>query len=377
MYKIPFNKPYSTGSEINYIKDVIDNEKLSGDGKYTQKCQEIFENILGFKKCLLTTSCTDALELSALLINVKEGDEIIMPSYTFVSTANAFALRGAKIVFCDSRADHPGIDEDSIEELITERTKAIVVVHYAGIATEMDKIMSITSKYKLWLVEDAAQAIDSFYKGRRLGTFGQLAAFSFHETKNIQCGEGGLLVINDNHLIPRAEILREKGTNRTAFFRGEIDKYSWVDVGSSFLPSELNAAYLFAQLESIDKIQIRRKELWEEYYIKLKNLKPYFELPEIPIYATNNAHMFYLICENQLIRHELIQHLKSKGIMAVFHYISLHQSPFFKNKYHGKDLSNSERYTNCLLRLPLYFGLEKKEIHRITSEINTFCKSYE
>jgi len=376
MNNIPFNKPYSTGSEINYIKDVIDTGKLSGDGKYTQKCHEIFENILGFEKCLLTTSCTDALELSALLINIKEGDEIIMPSYTFVSTANAFALRGAKIVFSDSRADHPGIDEDSIEELITEKTKAIVVVHYAGIATDMDKIMSITSKYKLWLIEDAAQAIDSYYKGKKLGTFGHLAAFSFHETKNIQCGEGGLLIINDSELIARAEILREKGTNRSSFFRGEIDKYGWVEVGSSFLPSELNAAYLFAQLESLDIIQNRRKEIWEEYYENLKHFNSYFELPKIPSYSTNNAHMFYIVCENHSFRQDLIKHLKAKGIMSVFHYISLHQSEYFKDKYVGKDLVNSNRYSNCLLRLPFYFELENKEIKRITNEIITFSQSY-
>ena len=264
---IPFNKPYLSGKESQYIIEAVQSGKISGDGMFTKKCHSFFENNFGFKKCLLTTSCTDALEMAAILLDIKPGDEVIMPSYTFVSTANAFVLRGAKIIFCDSNSQNPNLDVTLIEPLISKSTKAIVAVHYAGIACDMDAIMKLAIKYNLFVVEDAAQAIDSFYKGRRLGSIGNLAAFSFHETKNIQSGEGGMLVINDDRFIKRAEIIREKGTNRSAFFRGEVDKYSWVDIGSSFLPSDIIAAFLFAQLEHIEQIQERRKD---KYQIMIK-----------------------------------------------------------------------------------------------------------
>ncbi|MDD2984923.1 dTDP-4-amino-4,6-dideoxygalactose transaminase [Flavobacterium sp.] len=361
---IPFNKPYLTGNETHYIEDAVKSGKISGNGKYTQKCQQFFEDKYGFKKTLLTTSCTDALEMAAILINIKEGDEVIMPSYTFVSTANAFVLRGAKIVFADSKKDHPNIDETKIESLITSKTKAIVPVHYAGVACEMDTIMDLAATYNLFVIEDAAQAIDSFYIGedgvkKALGSIGHLAAFSFHETKNIISGEGGLLAINDEQFINRAESIWEKGTNRSSFFRGEVDKYGWVDVGSSFLPSEIIAAFLWAQLENLDKIQNRRKEIWENYHKNLKEwaAKNEISLPIIPKYATNNAHMFYLVCKNLEQRTSLIEHLKKNDILAVFHYISLHESPFYASKYEGEPLKETDRYTDTLVRLPLFYEL--------------------
>ena len=270
--QIPFNKPYMTGKETQYIEQAVNSGKISGNGLFTKKCQDFFENKYGFIKCLLTTSCTDALEMAAILLNIKQGDEVIMPSFTFVSTANAFVLRGAKIIFADSKKDHPNIDENLLESLITPKTKAIVVVHYAGVACEMDTIMSLAKKHNIYVVEDAAQAIDSFYKGKPLGSIGHLSAFSFHETKNIQCGEGGMLAINDEQFKERAEIIWEKGTNRSAFFRGEVNKYGWVDIGSSFLPSEISAAFLWAQLESLDKIQNKRKEIYKHYQNELKSL---------------------------------------------------------------------------------------------------------
>ena len=361
---IPFNKPYFTGKETKYIEEAVSSGKISGNGNYTRKCQTYFEQSYGFKKALLTTSCTDALEMAAILINIKEGDEVIMPSYTFVSTANAFVLRGAKIVFADSRKDHPNIDETKIESLITARTKAIVPVHYAGVACEMDIIMALAQKHNLFVIEDAAQAIDSYYTGqdglkRALGSIGHLAAFSFHETKNIISGEGGLLAINETKFIDRAEIIWEKGTNRSSFFRGEVDKYGWVDMGSSFLPSEIIAAFLWAQLENLEKIQNKRKEIWELYF---QNLKEWAEkneigLPILPKYATNNAHMFYLVCKNLNQRTMLIEHLKKNEILAVFHYISLHKSPFYSSKYEGEELTETDRYTDTLVRLPLFYEL--------------------
>src|SRR5688572_10829058 len=277
MSRLAFNKPYLSGKEYDYIADAVQSRKLSGNGKYTGYCQSFFQNKYGFHKCLLTTSCTDALEMAAILLDIQPGDEVIMPSYTFVSTSNAFVLRGAKIVFCDSRRDHPGIDEEKIEELITSKTKAIVPVHYAGVACDMDKIMSIANKHNLFVVEDAAQAIDSFYinktgEKKPLGGIGHLAAFSFHETKNIISGEGGMLVINDSRFNERAEIIREKGTNRSKFFRGEVDKYGWVDIGSSFLPSDIIAAFLYAQIENINDIQAKRRQLWDLYYRNLEIL---------------------------------------------------------------------------------------------------------
>ena len=379
MVNIPFNKPYLTGNEIKYIEEAVKSGKISGNGDFTKKCQNFFQERYDFGKCFLTSSCTDALEMAAILLNIQPGDEVIIPSYTFVSTANAFVLRGAKIVFVDSRADHPGMDEESIEALITSKTKVIVPVHYAGIACDMDKIMELSRKYNLAVVEDAAHAIDSFYTGkdgvkRALGSIGDLATFSFHETKNIISGEGGMLVVNNNSYQKRAEIIWEKGTNRSAFFRGEVDKYNWVDIGSSFLPSEVTAAFLWAQLENLDRIQSKRLQLWRRYYeaLNTEDIKHTLHLPVIPKYATNNAHIFYFVTSNTQQRDEIIQRLKSKGILAVFHYISLHASPFYKSKvrYENQNFSNSERYTECLLRLPLFFELEPEIIDQISKTID-------
>ena len=375
---IPFNKPYITGKETDYIQHSVQLGKLSGNGFYTQKCQEFFTKQYGFKKCLLTTSCTDALEMAAILLNIKPGDEVIMPSYTFVSTSNAFVLRGAKIVFVDSRSDHPGMDEQSIEALITKNTKAIVPVHYAGVACDMDIIMDLSDKYNLYVVEDAAQAIDSYYTGKNgikkaLGSIGHLAAFSFHETKNIISGEGGMLVINDKQFAKRAEIIWEKGTNRSAFFRGEVDKYGWVDIGSSFLPSEITAAFLYAQLENISDIQKRRISIWEKYFSELATWadRNRIQLASRPEFATNNGHMFYLVMNSLEQRNKLIQKLKAEEILAVFHYLSLHKSPFYCNKHDGRDLPHSDHFSECLVRLPLFYELSESNIKKIVDAIKS------
>lgn len=366
---IPFNKPYLTGKETEYIAEAVASGKISGNGKYTQKCQSFFETEYGFKKTLLTTSCTDALEMAAILIDIKEGDEVIMPSYTFVSTANAFVLRGAKIVFADSMPNHPNIDVTKLADLITSKTKAIVPVHYAGVACDMDAIMELAEKHNLFVIEDAAQAIDSYYTGKdgvkkALGSIGHLGAFSFHETKNIISGEGGMLSINDEQFIKRAEIIWEKGTNRSSFFRGEVDKYGWVDIGSSFLPSEIIAAFLWAQLENLEQIQQTRKKHWENYASGLKDWAKAneIELPKIPAYATNNAHMFYLVCKDLEQRTEIINHLKNSDILAVFHYISLHNSPFYENRHDGRQLPETDKFTDTLLRLPLFYELNTEAI---------------
>lgn len=375
---IPFNKPFLVGKETDYIKDAVASLKISGDGIFTKKCHNFFETQYGFKKVLLTTSCTDALEMAAILLDIKEGDEVIAPSYTFVSTVNAFVLRGAKIIFADSSSTNPNIDADKIEQLITPRTKVIVPVHYAGIACDMDKIMSIANKYNLYVVEDAAQSIDSFYKGKPLGGIGHLSAFSFHETKNIISGEGGMLVINDDAFIKRAEIIREKGTNRSAFFRGEIDKYSWVDVGSSFLPSEIISAFLFAQLENLNKIQHRRKEIWNLYNTLLLDINQnfMFELPSVPNYATNNAHMYYLVLKNIDERTRFISYLKSNQINTVFHYLSLDKSIFYSKAYPNikSKLPNADRYSNQLVRLPMYYELKNEEVIYICQVIKDFYR---
>jgi dTDP-4-amino-4,6-dideoxygalactose transaminase len=371
---IPFNKPHLTGKETAYIEEAVRSGKISGDGMFTKKCHTFFEQHFGMHKALLTTSCTDALEMTAILANIQPGDEVIMPSYTFVSTANAFVLRGAHIVFADSRTDHPGIDESKIEALITPRTKAIVVVHYAGVACDMDIVNDIARKHGLLVIEDAAQAIDSYYKGKPLGTFGAMAAFSFHETKNIQCGEGGLLSINTERFAGRAEIIREKGTNRSAFFRGEVDKYGWVDVGSSFLPSEIVAAFLYAQLENLERIQNRRKELWNAYRSGLDALQQQgkLKLPVIPDFATNNAHMFYVLTENLKQRTELIEHMKAKGAFPVFHYLSLHKSPYYGDKHRGAEMPESDRYMDTLLRLPLFVDMTDDESRLVIDAVNSF-----
>lgn len=374
--QIPFNKPFLAGKELEYIREAVLSGKISGDGSFTKKCHQFFEQRYGFLKTLLTTSCTDALEMCAILCNIKPGDEVIAPSYTFVSTVNAFVLRGARIRFIDSHANQPNMDENKIEEAITKKTKAILPVHYAGVACNMDAILKTARKHKLYVVEDAAQAIDSFYKGKPLGSLGDLSAFSFHETKNIISGEGGMIAINRKQFIKRAEIIREKGTNRSAFFRGEVNKYGWVDIGSSFLPSEVIAAFLFAQLEHLDEIQNRRKDIWKTYHEALLPLEQSgkIKLPVIPDYATNNAHMFYLICRNLKERTALLNHLKTNGILAVFHYLSLHKSPFYK-KHHGKkSLPHADMFTDCLIRLPLYFELSQQEQKKVINEILKFFK---
>lgn len=371
---IPFNKPYLTGKEGHYIYQAVLSGKISGDGVFTKKCHAFFEKSFGFKKTLLTTSCTDALEMAALLINIEPGDEVILPSYTFVSTANAFVLRGARLVFVDSGRDNPNMDVSKVEACITPKTKAIVPVHYAGIAVDMDPLLELARKYNLFIIEDAAQAIDSYYKGKPLGSIGNMAAFSFHETKNIMAGEGGMLAINDDRFTQRAEIIREKGTNRSAFFRGEVDKYGWVDLGSSFLPSDIIAAFLYAQLENLKDIQERRKLLWDRYYKALSPLASQgkLTLPFVPTFATNNAHMFYIVCRSLDERNGLIALLKEKGIYAVFHYISLHTSPYYKDKHDGRELPNADHFTDCLLRLPLFYELTEEQVDFITDTIHSY-----
>lgn len=368
---IPFNKPYLTGKEAHYMYQAVYGGKLSGNGIFTKKCQEYFEKQYGFKKSLLTNSCTDALEMCAILADIQPGDEVIVPSYTFVSTALAFVRQGAKIVFADSCPDNPNIDTTRIEELITPKTKAIVPVHYAGVACDMDPIMDLARKYNLLVIEDAAQAIDSYYKGKPLGSIGHLAAFSFHETKNIISGEGGMLAINDERFIRRAEIIWEKGTNRAEFFRGEVNKYGWVDTGSSFLPSEVIAAFLWAQLENLEAIQQRRKAIWNRYNDALlaADLSK-ISLPNIPNYATNNAHMYYLVCQSLEQRTELIKRLKENEILAVFHYLALHNSEYYRDKHDGRNLNNTDRFADCLVRLPMFYELTNAQIDKIVQIIS-------
>ena len=371
---IPFNQPFLTGKELDYINEAVLSKKISGDGFFSGKCHSFFQQKYGFQKSLLTTSCTDALEMAAILLDIQQGDEIIAPSYTFVSTVNAFVLRGAKIIFADSSAESPNMDVNLVESLITSRTKAIIPVHYAGIACDMDPLLALADKYGIHIVEDAAQAIDSYYKGKVLGSLGSLSAFSFHETKNIIAGEGGMLVINDSQFASRAEIIREKGTNRSAFFRGEVDKYNWVDVGSSFLPSDIIAAFLFAQLEQLDVIQQKRKHIWEYYHTSLLHLnkKGHFKMPFIPDYATNNAHMFYLVCNSIEERTALIQHLRNHNIYAVFHYLSLHKSEYYIDKHDGRELPWCDYYSDRLVRLPFFYELEDSSIDRVIYLINSF-----
>lgn len=362
---IHFNRPYMTGKETEYIRQAVLGGKISGNGEFTHRCQDYFEKRYGFKKCLLTTSCTDALEMAAILTGVGPGDEVIIPSFTFVSTALAFIRCGATVVFADSRADEPNIDATKIESLITPQTKVIAPVHYAGCACDMDAIMSIAEKHNLLVVEDAAQAIDSYYNGRPLGSIGHLAAFSFHETKNIISGEGGMLVVNDERFIRRAEIIWEKGTNRAEFFRGEVNKYGWVDTGSSFLPTEIVSAFLWAQLEHLDEIQTERKRLWQRYWDFLSDRTvavsatgaDKYTLPHIPEYATNNAHMFYLTFPDLAKRTDFIAKMKARDVLTVFHYLPLHSSEFYKAKHDGRGLPNCDRFSDTLVRLPLYAGL--------------------
>ena len=374
---IPFNKPYFSGNEVKYISDGISIGDISGNGKYTKLCHSFFENKYNFKKCLLTNSCTTALEMAAILLDIKPGDEVIMPSYTFVSTPNAFILRGAKIIFCDSKNDNPCIDEDLIEGLISKKTKAIVPVHYAGFSCNMEKIISIAKKYDLFVVEDAAQAIDNYYIDSDknlipIGTQGHLSTFSFHESKNIICGEGGMLVINEERFINRSEIIWEKGTDRAAFWRGEVDKYLWHDIGSSFLPSEITAAFLYSQLENLGLIQKKRKEIWNNYMDSFTIIKDTVRLPSVPEYCKNNAHMFYLICKDSNECLSLNKFLKSKNIYSAFHYHSLHSSPFFKDKHDGRKLTNCDKYAECLIRFPIYYELNKNDQQKIIDSVIYF-----
>ena len=376
---IPFNKPFIVGKELDYIRQSVESGKISGDGLFTAKCHQFFEQRYGFGKALLTTSCTDALEMAAILCNIQPGDEVIVPSYTFVSTANAFVMRGAKVVFADSRADHPGVCEQSTAKLITPNTKVIVVVHYAGVACDMDAVIALANERGIYVIEDAAHAVDSFYinsKGekRALGSIGHMAAFSFHETKNVISGEGGMLVINEPKFIERAEIIREKGTDRSKFFRGEIDKYGWVDIGSSYLPSDMLAAFLYAQLEHLETIQQRRIAIWNRYAEALKPLADAgkIKLPAKPAYATNNAHIFYLLCADISERDALIAHLRANGVVAVFHYVVLHQSKYFSTENTVPNLPKSEYYGNTLLRLPMFFELTDAQVDRICGLIADF-----
>ena len=375
---INFNVPPYTGKEIEYIKEAVENQKICGDGPFTKKCSQWIEEKTGTTKCLLTTSCTHATEMAALLLDIKEGDEVIMPSYTFVSTADAFVLRGATVVFVDIRPDTMNIDENLIEDAITERTKVIVPVHYAGVGCEMDKIMQLAAKYNLKVVEDAAQGIMASYKGKPLGTFGEFGCFSFHETKNFSMGEGGALLIRDEKYIENAEIYREKGTDRSKYYRGQVDKYRWQNYGSSYLPSDMNAAYLYAQLQLADEIQKARMDRWKEYWEQLSGLaqEGRIELPHIPEHCEHNAHMFYIKTKDMEERTALIDYLKAKEILSVFHYVPLHSAPagIKFGRFHGEDRYTT-RESERLLRLPMYYRLTADQVEYITEQVKAFYRA--
>ena len=370
--KTPFHRPFHAGSALPFLAEVLASGHTSGNGSYTRSCQQFFEARYGFQRCLLTHSCTAALEMAALLLDIQPGDEVIVPSYTFVSTANAFALRGARIVFADSQRDHPNMDADCLEPLLSPRTKAIVPVHYAGTACDMDAIEALAKHHGLWIVEDAAQAIDNYHvspdKGTRsLGSIGHLAAFSFHETKNISCGEGGMLLINDDRFAERADIVWEKGTNRSAFRNGRADAYTWMALGSSFLPPETTAALLWAQLEHIDAVQAHRRNSWEQYHRTLEPLEArgIAQRPRIPAYSGNNAHTYYLLFRDTETRTTALQHLNRVGVDARTHYRCLHHSPFYTHTHGYRALPRAERHAECLLRLPLYDGISMADISEI------------
>jgi dTDP-4-amino-4,6-dideoxygalactose transaminase len=375
--KIPFNKPHFTGREVYHLSEAAIIGKLSGNGNYTRMCQQFFEKRYSVNKVLLTTSCSDALEMSALLCGIQPGDEVIMPSYTFVSTANAFALRGAKIIFADSSEENPNIDPESVAQLITPRTKAIIVVHYGGIACNMDRIMQIARENNLVVIEDAAQGLEASYKGKQLGTIGSFGTFSFHETKNITSGEGGMIIINDSAKVSEAEIIWEKGTNRAAFARGEVEKYEWVSLGSSFLPNELTSSFLYAQIEHINDIQEKRHTIWNKYHelLNVPEMEGKITLPYVPEYAKHNAHLFYLTVSSEQVRDELLQFLISRDVHAVFHYLSLHNSPYFKSLHGNRPLPNAERYSSTLMRLPFFYSLTDDEMAYITEAIKDFFKA--
>lgn len=369
---IPFNKPFCSGKEFEYMKDAVLRGKISGDGFYSEKLHSFMESKFGAKKALFVTSGTAALDMAALLTNVKIGDEVILPSYTFVSTANAFVLRGAKVVFADIEEDTLNIDPSEIERLVTEKTKAIVPVHYAGISCQMDEILKIASENNLLVIEDAAQGVNSMYRNKYLGTIGTIGCYSFHETKNYVCGEGGAILLNDSDLIERAEIIREKGTNRSKFFRGEIDKYTWVDVGSSYIGSDLLAAYLWAQFEMLEEIQSRRKHIFKAYYQGLEPLEEQglLRLPRIPDYCSPNYHMFYILMPDECARNQMMEYLKQEKINATFHYIPLHLSPMGQSMgYKEGDFPITESLASRIIRLPFYYDLSDKDISRVISTI--------
>ena len=371
---IPFNKPYYSGKEKSYIAKAMETKILTGDMKMIRDCESLLEKKYSFKKVFLTNSCTMALEMAALIANIQAGDEIILPSYTYVSTANAFALRGAKLIFVDSKMDHPNMDEKLIESLITDKAKAIVVLHYAGVACDFSVIQNLSKKHNLFIIEDAAQCIDSYYTNIPLGTIGDIACFSFHETKNIHCGEGGFIAINNPALLAKSEIVRNKGTNRAAFTRGEVSKYEWMDLGFSSMPSAISAAFLFSQLEKIEKVQKKRLKLWKNYFKKLKPLQKLksIQMPIVPKFASNNAHIFYFICSSEKERNNLIEFLDSNRIQAVFHYQSLHNSPYYKSKHGDRSLPNADKYSQCLVRLPLYYDLQIEEQEFICAKVIEF-----
>lgn len=374
---IPFNHPILPDRAAELMTEAFRSGKVSGDGIFSRRCEAFLMDRYRAARCLMTTSCTDALELAALLACIGPGDEVILPSFTFVSTANAFALRGAKLVFADSLPDHPNLDPAQVEALVTPRTKVIVPVHYAGVAVDMDPILALAAARGILVVEDAAQAIEATYKGRQLGLLGELGAFSFHETKNIHCGEGGMIAFRDPAFVARAEILREKGTNRSAFFRGEVDKYGWVDIGSSFLPSDILAAILWAQIEHLELICDHRLALWNRYREGLTPLaqQGWAHLPVVPDYAGHNAHAFYLVLPDESTRSRLLAHLKAREIMAVFHYQSLHRSQYFQDRHDGRPLPQSDRYSDCLVRLPLFHDLARAEQDRVIDGILAFFKA--
>jgi len=375
MIPIPFNKPCLAGRELAYVNQAISSGWISGDGAFTKKCQKLIAQHLGVSGVLLTTSCTHALEMAALLLDLEPGDEVIVPSFTFVSTINAFVLRGAKPVFADIRSDTLNLDESKLEALLTPRTRAIVPVHYAGVGCEMDSILEIAKRHRLMVIEDNAHGFFGKYRGRYLGSFGRLATQSFHETKNISCGEGGALLINDSALIERAEILREKGTNRSLFFRGQVDKYTWVDLGSSYVPSDLLAAFLYGQLEKVEPIQAKRRRIWEFYHEHLRNWveERGFGLPVVPAHCDQSYHMFYLLLASLEMRQRFIAHLKERGISSVFHYVPLHLSPM-GCKYGGRpgQCPVTERVSDCLVRLPFHNELTEADQTRIVAAIEQF-----
>jgi dTDP-4-amino-4,6-dideoxygalactose transaminase len=371
---IPFNKAHITGKEITHVVEAMKTGKIGGDGFYTKACEGFFEKKYGFKKALLTSSCTDALELAAILIGIKHGDEVIMPSYSFPSTANAFILRGAKIVFTDSGRLNPNVSFRDVESLVTPFTKAIVVVHYGGISCDIIKIKKLADKHKIYLIEDAAQAIDCFYYSHPLGSFGHFATFSFHETKNITCGEGGLLVINDKKFIKRAEIIREKGTNKASFIRKEIKRYRWVDIGSSFLPSDITAAYLYAQLNDLDNIMVKRRWLWQRYDKAFENLNQQniIKTPYTPVGTVHNGHIFYIVCKSGKIREAYMDYMAMNNVQTQSHYVTLHDSPFYRQVHGKRALPMAKLYQNRLVRLPIFYDLEQNDIDKIITLTNSF-----